>query len=68
MKYHNDEMEKAIDSLIHNKVHREILKRRLLDGDHFKDIAEEFNYTERHIKRIVYKCQIELFKHIEDLK
>ena len=61
----NNDIEFLIDQYIHNEVHRKILKRRLLDHIKFDDLAEEFNYSVRHIKRIVYKNQDILYSRIE---
>ena len=62
--YSTDEITHAIDQWIHNEKHRAILKRRLLDGICFEPLAEEFDMSPRQIKRIVYKSQETLFRHI----
>lgn len=64
MKYSNSEMNYLIDEYVHNKVWRNVLKRRLIDGVHYEPLAEEFGYSVSQIKRIVYKASDELFKHI----
>ena len=53
-----------IDLWIFNETDRAILKRRLLDGRTYEQLAEEFNYSDRHIKTRVYKAEKRLFKHI----
>ena len=53
-----------IDLWIFNETDRAILKRRLLDGRTYEQLAEEFNYSDRHIKTRVYKAKKQLFKHI----
>ena len=53
-----------IDLWIFNETDRAILKRRLLDGRTYEQLAEEFNYSDRHIKIRVYKAEKQLFKHI----
>lgn len=53
-----------IDEWIFNERDRNILKRRLLDGVIFDDLAEEFDLSVRRVKTIVYKNQEKLFKHI----
>ena len=53
-----------IDLWIFNETDRAILKRRLLDGRTYEQLAEEFNYSDRHIKTRVYKVEKQLFKHI----
>ena len=57
------EWENLIDEWIFSERDRQILKARLLDGKLFKEIADEFHLTERHVKSIVYKLQDKLFKH-----
>ena len=53
-----------IDLWIFNETDRAILKRRLLDGRTYEQLAEEFNYSDRHIETRVYKAEKQLFKHI----
>ena len=62
--YSRSELTAAIDEWILNEKHRAILKRRLLDGICFEPLAEEFDMSVRQIKRIVYKSQEVLFRHI----
>ena len=52
-----------IDLWIFNETDRAILKRRLLDGRTYEQLAEEFNYSDRQIKTRVYKAEKQLFKH-----
>lgn len=58
------QMENLIDEWIFNERDRAILKRRLLDGICFEPLAEEFDLSVPQVKRIVYKSQDRLFKHI----
>ena len=41
------------------------MKRRLIDGVIYDDLAEEFGLSERQVKNIVYKCGDRLFKHMK---
>lgn len=61
----NTMIESLIDEYIHSDIERRVLKRRLLDGVTYACLGEEFGYSERQIKRIVYKAEEKLFKHIE---
>lgn len=61
------EIEKLIDEWIFKERDRKILKRRLLDGICFEDLAEEFDISARFAKSIVYRCEARLFKHIPPL-
>ena len=62
--YSRTEITEAIDEWILNEKHRAILKRRLIDGICFEPLAEEFDMSPRQIKRIVYKTQETLFRHL----
>lgn len=55
------EIEKIIDEWIFNEQYRNILKRRLLDGITYEKLADEFHFSTRHIKNIVYKYEKKLF-------
>ena len=44
-----------IDEYIHNEEHRRILSSRFVDGLTFSELAYKYNYSERYIKKIVYK-------------
>ena len=62
--YSRSELTTAIDEWILNERDRAILKRRLIDGICFEPLAEEFGMSVRQIKRIVYKSQEVLFRHL----
>ena len=61
----NARLEELIDAYIHNAVYRAILKDRLIDGLTFEAIAEKRGYSDRHVKRIVYKAEDKLFAMID---
>lgn len=54
-----------IDDWIFSERDREILKRRLLDGVCYDSLADQFDISPRQAKRIVYKAEERLFKHIK---
>lgn len=62
--YTNSQICALIDEHIHNERDRRILKRRLVDGVCFEPLAEEFDMSDRQIKRIIYKLQERLFKYL----
>ena len=65
--YSRTEIENAIDEWIIGKNaerDRKILKRRLIDGICFEPLAEEFELSVPQVKRIVYKGEEKIFKHI----
>jgi len=51
------EIDSLIDEWIHHERDRQILKRRLLDGRTYEQLASEFDMSVRQIKSIVYKRQ-----------
>ena len=53
-----------IDSYIFNERNRHILRRRLLDGVCYEDIAEEFDLSVNQVKTICYKSVEILQAHI----
>ena len=66
----NQEIQSAIDSWIHSKRDRLVLKLRLIDGLTYSQILdylykeEAIDLSERHIKTIVSNAESKLFKHI----
>ena len=64
MDYSNSRIREIIAEWIHNERDRKILERRLIDGVTFERLAEEFDMSDSQIKRIVYKLQEQLFKHL----
>jgi hypothetical protein len=58
------ELQYIIDQWIFNERDRAILKRRLLDGILFEDLAEEFCLSTVQVKTIVYKTMDRLEKHL----
>lgn len=58
------EWEKLIDEWIFNEQHREMLKRNILDGRTYEQIAEQFDMSTRQVARIIPRLQNQLFKHI----
>lgn len=53
-----------IDEWIRSERNRAILKRRLLDGITYEQLAEEFDMSVRQIKNIVYKAEERIYKHL----
>ena len=65
--YSRSELETAINEWIVGKNaqrDRMILKSRLIDGLTFDALAELYDMSVRQIKRIVYKSQETLFRHL----
>jgi AraC-like DNA-binding protein len=59
------EWEFLIDEWIFDETHRKMLKRNLLDGRTYEQIAEQFGMSSRHVARLIPKLQDKLFKRIK---
>lgn len=64
MEYTNSQIREIIEEWIHNKRDRELLYDRLVDGLTFERLAEKHDMSDKQVKRIVYKLQEQLFKHL----
>ena len=53
-----------IDEWIPHERDRKIMKRRMIDGILFEDLAEEFGLSVRRTKAIVYKWQKVIYRHL----
>ena len=62
MEYTNSEMESAIAECIHNAMHREVLRLRLIDGLTYEKIAEKVDRTPRQVASIMAKTTPVLYK------
>ena len=60
----NSEVSRLIDEWVKSERDRNILKRRLIDGVTFEQLASEFFLSVRQIKNIVYKNEQIIFKHV----
>ena len=58
------EWESLINEWIFSERDRNLLKRRLLDGIKYEDLADEFDMSVRQVKAIIYKQSERLFKHL----
>lgn len=65
--YSRTELEAAINEYIvgrNAERDRKVIYRRLIDGICYEPLAEEFDLSVRQIKRIVYRCEEIIFRHI----
>ena len=62
--YTTTEITSLIREYVHNERNREILKRRLIDGRTYEQLAEEFDLSPRQVKNIVYKAEKILFSKL----
>lgn len=58
------QIEHLIDEWILSECDRAILKRRMIDGIYYDALAEEFDLSVRQIKKIVYKGQDKVYRHV----
>lgn len=59
------EWERLIDEWVFNEEHRHLLKRNLLDGRTYEQLAYEFEMSKRQISRLLPQLQNQLFRHIK---
>lgn len=59
------EWEKVIDEWIFDEQHRSMLKRNLLDGRTYEQLAEEFDCSRDKVARLIPRLQNQLFKKIK---
>lgn len=62
--YTNSQIGAVIDEYIHSERDRAIAKRRFIDGLCYEPLAEEFDMSVNQIRRIVYKTQDIVFRHV----
>lgn len=60
----NSRISALIDEWIRSERDRAILKRRLIDGVCYEPLAEEFDLSVPQIKRIIYKGQDRVLRHL----
>lgn len=63
--YTNSQIIELIDEHIHSDRDRQMLKSRLVDGLTFEQLAERYDLSVRQTKRIIYKEQEIIFKHLD---
>lgn len=59
------EWEQYIDEWIFDETHRAMLKRNLLDGRTYEQIAEQFDCSRDKVARLIPKLQDRLFRKIK---
>lgn len=61
--YRNSTIELVVNEYVHSERGRAILKRRLIDGIAFDQLAEEFDRTPRQMQRTVDKLTKQILKY-----
>lgn len=62
--YTNSQISSLIDEHIHNAIHRQMLKDRLIDGMTYERLAEKYDLSTQQVKNIVYKAMDRLERHL----
>lgn len=63
--YSRSEIETAIAEWVLNERDRAVIRRRLIDGLTYESLSEEFDLSVSQVKRIVYKAQEKVFRHLK---
>ena len=64
IEYSNSQIEAIIDDYRHSDRDRSLLKSRLIDGLTHEKLAEKYDLSVRQVKRLIYKKQEIIFKHL----
>ena len=59
-----EDIERLIRLYIFRERDREIMRRKLIDGLTFEQVADEFGMSPRGVKYIVYRGETIIFEHI----
>ena len=59
-----EDVARLIDLYIFRERDRGIMRRKLIDGLTFEEVADEFGMSPRGIKYIVYRGEAIIFKHV----
>ena len=65
MEYTNSQIKELIMEHLHSNRDRKLLYRRLVDGITLEKLGEEFQLSTAQVKRIVYKSEDILFRHLD---
>lgn len=64
MNYSNSQIREIIAEWVHNERDRRMLERRMIDGITFERLAEEFDMSDRQVRRIVNNLKEQLFEQL----
>ena len=57
--------DKTVTPWVKHERNRQIMKSKLLDGLTFEKIAEKYDLSDRYVKTLVYRLEMQIFKHLE---
>lgn len=67
--YSNSDIERVIAEFVHNKMYREILRERLIDGETYSEIAKRHDRSERWVWTLVAKHKNKIFtKWLDEMR
>ena len=62
------QIEYIIDEWIFDKKQREIIKRRIIDGEHYEPLAEDLKMSVRRVQAIVAKGEEKIAAHADEVR
>ena len=65
MEYSNSQARELIAEYVHSQRDRLILEDRLINGITFEKLAEKYELSVVQVKRIVYRCEKDIFSHLK---
>ena len=66
MEYSNSRVREIIAEYIHSQRDRDLISKRLIDGVILEKLAEDFELSVSQVKRIVWKNQEIVFRHLKE--
>lgn len=63
--YSYDDIERCINQWVKHERNRQIMKSKLLDGLTFEKIAEKYDLSDRYVKTLIYRLEMQVFEHLE---
>ena len=66
MEYSNSRVREIIAEYIHSQRDRDLISKRLIDGVVLERLAEDFSLSVSQVKRIVWKNQEIVFRHLKE--
>lgn len=60
----NSKIRDTINEWVHSARDREIMQRRLIDGETYREIADSMMLTPRTVKAIASKLEGRIFRHL----
>ena len=65
IEYTNSQVIHIIEEHIHSERDRKIMIDRLVNGICYEPLAEKYDLSVSQVKRIIYRCQSVIFRHLK---